>query len=424
MQEDFLHYIWQFKQFNFLNLKSTDNENISIINIGQHNHNSGPDFFNAQIEIDAQLWAGNVEIHIKSSDWYLHNHELDKAYDNVVLHVVWEHDVEVLRANNSKMPTLEIKSYVNASALRNYQNLFHNKLSWINCETQISSVNNFIISNWLEKLYIERLQYKSNHIEEILKLSNNDWEAVMFQLLAKNFGLKVNGAAFLHLSQQIDFSIVRKVKHKTISLEALLFGQANLLNDEIEEAYYNLLKTEYHFLKQKFSLKDTSVQLQFFRLRPNNFPTIRLSQLANLYVKHHSVFSTLIINNSSSSLYELCNISASEYWHSHYTFGKTTKQTSKNITNAFVDLLQINTIIPLKFTYFKSLGKEINEDLIDEISQLKIEKNSIVKKFKDLTRVPKNALHSQALLQLKQNYCDKNKCLQCEIGHTILHQND
>ena len=200
MQEDFLHYIWKHKKFEISNLKTTNNEMVSIISVGTHNQNTGPDFFNAQINIAEQLWAGNVEIHVKSSDWFLHNHETDSNYDNVILHVVWEHDTDVFRKDNSNIPTLEIKQYVSKEALNNYEKLFSKSQKWINCEQDFSSVDDFIVNNWLERLYFERLERKSEIIKQLLSDSKNDWEAVLFKMLTKNFGLKVNGDSFLQLA--------------------------------------------------------------------------------------------------------------------------------------------------------------------------------------------------------------------------------
>ena len=235
MQEDFLHYIWKLKKFDTSDLKTTNNEVVEIVSVGEHNQNSGPDFFNSQLKIGNQFWAGNVEIHIKSSDWFVHNHEIDSAYDNVILHVVWEHDTEVFRKDNTEISTIELKKYVSKTALENYQKLFSKSDTWINCENDFKSVDDFTISNWLERLYFERLERKSNEIEKLLKSSSNNWEAVLFKRLAKNFGLKVNGESFLSLANSIEFSIIRKQQSNLLSLEALLFGQAGFLEDDIQE---------------------------------------------------------------------------------------------------------------------------------------------------------------------------------------------
>lgn len=424
MQEDFLHYLWKLKKFETLNLQTTKGEQVVIQNVGTHNYHTGPDFFNAQLIIAGQLWAGNVEIHIKSSDWYVHNHEVDPNYDNVILHVVWEHDTPVFRKDNSEIPTIQLKSYVSQVALNNYAKLFNSKLTWINCENTIANVNPFIVTNWLERLFFERLESKAKAIEAILKASNNNWEAVLFKLLAKNFGLKVNGDAFFSLANSFDFSVVRKQQSNLQSLEALFFGQANMLEDDIQEAYYIALQKDYAFLKQKFKIDNTSVSpFQFFRLRPPNFPTIRLSQLANVYHMHHNLFSKVIASDSVADIYKLFSVSTSPFWESHYTFDKVSSARKKHITKSFVDLLLINTIIPLKFCYAKQQGKSIEEEIVNLMQQLNPEKNGIVDKFASLKVVSESALESQAIIQLKNLYCDKNRCLKCAIGNTILAQN-
>lgn len=423
MQEDFLHYIWQHKKFDVNSIKTTNNEAVSILSVGQHNLNSGPDFFNGQLKIENQTWAGNVEIHIKSSDWYVHNHENDKAYDNVILHVVWEHDTDVFRKDNAVIPTLELKSFIDKKALTNYQALFSKSKTWINCENDFSSIDDFTIQNWLERLYFERLERKSEDINGLLKRSKNDWEAVLFKVLAKSFGSKVNGDTFLSLANSIDFSIVRKLQSKQTQLEALLFGQANLLGNDVEEAYIIELIKEYKFLNQKFKLSNNGVsQIQFFRLRPSNFPTIRLSQLASLYHSQQNIFSKIIETNTLNDFYKLFSVSTSTFWETHYTFNKVSKQRKKGLTKSFIDLLLINTIIPLKFSYAKSQGKQIDDEIIKLISEIKSEKNSIIEKFNSLKKVSNSALQSQGLIQLKNEYCSKNKCLQCAIGSKLLNK--
>ena len=421
MQEDFLHYLWKHKKIIANSLKTTKGELVSIINVGEHNHNTGPDFFNAQLKIGEQLWAGNLEIHIKSSDWYLHNHETDVNYDNVILHVVWEHDTEIFRKDNTQIPTLELKHYVPQDALNGYQKLFNNNRKWINCENDFASTLEFIMSNWLERLYFERLERKANDITALLHENTNNWESVLFKMLFKNFGLKVNGDAFASIANSFDFSIIRKQQSNLLSLEALLFGQAGLLEDDCQEAYFLELAKEYQFLKQKFALTNTNVTpLQFFRLRPPNFPTIRMSQLANMYYLHQNLFSKIIAANTLNEFYTLFTVETSAFWETHYTFGKPSKVSKKKVTKAFVDLLLINTIIPIKFSYAKQLGKTIDEEIIRMLQQITSEKNSIVDKFNGLKKVSHSALESQALLQLKNEYCDKNKCLKCAVGNSLL----
>lgn len=421
MQEDFLHYLWKHKKIDLKNLKTTTGEIVIINYVGEHNHNAGPDFFNGKLKIGDQLWAGNIEIHIKSSDWYVHNHETDTNYDNVILHVVWEHDAQVFRQDNTEIPTLELKHYVSKKALNNYQKLFSNTQKWINCEHDFATVSDFKINNWLERLYFERLERKATDINFVLAQNKNDWEAVLFKMLAKNFGLKVNGTSFLSVANSFEFSILRKQQANLEYIEALLFGQAGLLNEPIQEPYYMMLQKEYGFLKNKFNLNNNNITaLQFFRLRPANFPTIRLSQLANVYFKHNNLFSKIIETKTLNDFYSLFSIETSTFWDTHYTFSKESKALKKKLTKAFIDLLLINTIIPIKFSYAKQQGKSVDEEVIQLIEQIASEKNSIVKKFNELKPVSHSALQSQAIIQLKTEYCDKNKCLQCAIGNSVL----
>lgn len=423
MQEDFLHFVWKHKQFDTSNLKSVNGEIISIVNLGQHNYNAGPDFFNSQLVINNQKWAGNLEIHIKSSDWYVHNHEIDTNYDNVILHVVWEHDTSIFRKDNTEIPTLELKNYVDKGLINNYKKLMQSK-AWVNCESDFPKVDEFSFNNWLERLYIERLERKSKDIYKLLEASKNDWEAVLFKMLCKNFGLKVNGESFLSLANSLDFSVVRKVKHEVTDLEALFFGQAELLDDDIQDTYFLDLKKRYQFFKQKFQLNNQGVMaLHFFRLRPPNFPTIRLSQLAVLFNKETSLFSKVIALKTTDDFYNLFEVETTEFWKTHYTFSKSSKSVKKKLTKSFIDLLLINTILPIKFSYLKSLGKSSEDEIFKLIKSINIEKNTIVDKFLSLKPIDKSAMISQGLIQLKTEYCDKNKCLQCVIGNQLISKN-
>ncbi len=421
IKEDFLHYLWKYKLFNFSKLKSANDENIQIINVGMHNRNSGPDFFNAQIIIEEQLWAGNVEIHIKSSDWYVHKHEKNNDYDNVILHVVWDNDMPIFRRNNSQVTVLILSNYVNENFILNYRKLFSQKQVWIHCENGIHNTNNFLWKHWKEQLYVERLHQKSTQIVDFLDASKNDWEAVLFKLLAKNFGLKVNQGAFMNMANSFNFSIVRKNRNNITQLEALFFGQSGMLEKEIQDNYYQNLQKEYQFLQVKYKIFPIySNEVKFFRLRPNNFPTIRISQLVMLYVTHQNLFSKLMSIDTINDYYDLLCVSTSKYWETHFTFTNLSVKRKKPITKSFVDLLLINTIIPLKFVYQKSLGKLDEEKIIQLMLQLKPEKNAIIEKFNMLEVKSDNALETQALLQLKKEYCVRQKCLQCAIGNDLL----
>jgi hypothetical protein len=421
MKEEFLYYIWQYKLFSKRDLCTTENQQITILKSGIHNKNSGPDFLNSQVSIDDQLWAGNVEMHVKSSDWYLHKHEEDVNFDAVILHVVWEHDSVVFMKNNKPLPTLALKHFVDEKLLLNYKSLIDRQQSWILCENQIENTDTFLIDNWLERLYFERLEQKAIFIKELLQQTNHDFEAVLFQLIAKNFGLKVNGDSFLQLAKSIDFSIVRKVCFDEQKLSALFFGQAGFLEKEIEENYHQLLTKEYDFLKHKYNLKSiANEQFQFFRMRPHNFPTIRIAQLASLFFTHQNLFSKLMSITKKEEFYTLFSFSIQEFWKTHFTFESVSKKSLKKLSKAFIDLLLINTIIPLKFVFLQSRGEVDEEEIMQLIKQLSSEKNSIISNFSDLKIKSKTALESQALLELKNNYCTKKRCLHCAIGNNLL----
>jgi len=420
MKEDFLHYLWKFKKFDTSNLTTSNGEKLTIENSGSYLQLAGPDFFNSQITIENQKWAGNVEIHLKSSDWYAHHHERDSNYDSVILHVVWEHDVEIFRKNNTEIPVLILKNLVSKETLNNYQSLVSPK-SWIFCEKQIESVNSFIMLNWQERLFFERLERKSKPIFDLAESTLHDWDAILFCQLAKNFGLNTNGDSFYNMANSIPFSIIRKEANDLFNLESLLFGIAGLLEINKEDHYYKKLEGNFDYLIQKYQLQSNSfTSLQFFKHRPDNFPTIRVSQLANVYYCQQQLFSKIIKADNVATIYEIFDKSVSEYWETHYQFDKISPKKKKALSKSFIDLLIINTIIPLQFAYAKSKGKEISEKLISLLNQVKPEANAIIDKFSSFGLKAQNAFETQALLQLKNEYCNKNRCLECSIGMELL----
>ena len=426
MREDFLHYLWKYQFFAINKLYTTNKESLHIYKIGNHNINSGPDFFNAKIKIADQLWAGNVEIHVKASDWYAHRHEEDPNYDNVILHVVWQKNTEIYNKVGVVIPTLELQNFVTKRVLVQYQKLFSKKQKWINCENFMDSVDLFVLDNWVERLYFERLEQKSELISELLIKSANNWEMVLFQLLTKNFGLKVNGSSFLNLANSVTFDVVRKEQNKQLNLEALFFGQAGFLAKDLNDEYYKKLQKEYQYQQVKYILEPLfNGQFQFFRLRPNNFPTIRLAQLASLYFRRNNLFSEILEIDSLDGFYELFDVSASSFWENHYTFKTNSRKQPKKTTKKFINLLLINTIIPIKFMYLKHIGKLKEEDIVRLMKQIPSEKNNIITRFEIIFKNQKNfkiqnAFKSQALLQLKTAYCDNQNCLQCAIGNFYL----
>ncbi len=420
MQEDFLHYLWKFKKLSGLDLQSTNGQRIVIKSLGTHNHYSGPDFFNCKVEIGGQLWAGNVEMHLRASDWYRHGHDDDPAYDNVILHVVWKHDAEITRRSEIDIPVLEVVNYVSDDLIVSYTTLFaHKKNQFINCEKSIGEVDAFLVSMWLEKVYIQRLQKRNERIQQSLELNNNDWEATFFQLLMRGFGTKVNADAFEQLATSMDQAVVRKLASDAFGLEAVLLGQAGLLNDSHNDRYFQLLVGEFAFAKAKFQLKPIQTAMKLFRLRPANYPTVRLSQLAMLYHRHPLLFAEVLLAKTRVELLSLFEVTAATYWNDHHLFDKLTDVREKKLTEDFIDLLIINCIVPMKFAFAHYNGVENVEELLSLMRGIPLEKNTIVAGFKKLVPVS-NALDSQSLLELKPNYCDVNACLTCDIGIQLM----
>jgi len=419
--EDFLHYIWTFKLFNTQELNTVQNEPITILKSGQHNTDAGPDFFNAQIKIGETIWAGNVEIHINSSDWIKHHHEKDNAYNNVVLHVVYHHDVDIRTANGNLIPTVELKSLIDPKLISKYKQLISSK-NWIACSKQINQVDDFILQNWLERLIFERLERKSIEITETLLLNKNDWEETFYQVLFKYFGLKVNAQPFHLLAKNSPLKIVEKHKN-LLSIEALLFGQAGFLTKDVDDEYFLRLKKEYQFLSSKFNLTPLDKSLwKFLRLRPANFPTLRIAQLAKLLTQETRLFSRILAIDSVQELQKLFSVSASDYWNTHYQFGITQKtNTAKRTGKIMTDSLIVNVVVPILFVYASSIQNEdLKNKAIRFLEQLNAEKNTIILNFEKLGIKSKNALQSQALIELKTNFCSQKKCLHCSIGNHLL----
>lgn len=419
MKEVILHYLWLHKRIDVTQLYTTKGEKIEIIRFGDYLQTSGPDFFNAQLIINNQKWVGTVEMHVQSSDWYLHHHEKDANYDNVILHVVWSHNAEVYRKNNTEIPVLELQSVIEAEEIARIQYLLKTK-TWIYCENSIKNLVSFLFLSWKERLFFERLEQKSKEIEQLVLRQNKNWEAVCFSLLAKNFGLNTNGETFLEIINTIPFSVLQKESYIIEHLEALFFGYANLLSTSREDDYVKKLKENFNYLKHKYQLPDKQLQVQFYKLRPSNFPTIRLSQLAMLFYKHKKLFLDLVEATTKEKIYSLFNSGVSPYWETHYNFDTVSKKTTKKLTKSFINLLIINTIIPLQYTYKKSIGLDVSNEIITLLSTLQPEKNTILEKFVSIGISNANAFDSQSLLQLKKNYCNQQKCLKCAVGVAIL----
>jgi hypothetical protein len=420
MNEDFIHYLWKFKKLSGMPLHTTAGELVVIKNLGMHNHHAGPDFFNAQVHIGKQLWAGNVEMHLKSSDWYAHGHDDDPAYDNVILHVVWTHDAEISRRDEVHIPVLEVSNYIAKELIAGYQQLFAVKNNqFINCDNQLASVDGFRTMQWFEKLFIERLEQRALRIQVLLLQQQNNWEAVFFQLLCRSFGTKVNADAFENLSRSIEQQSLRKLAKDAFQLEATLLGQAGLLEESRQDLYYGQLVQEYAFVRAKYNLQPATIPMKFFRLRPTNYATVRLSQLAMLYHRNPQLFGEVLLAKTKEEICKLFDVQASRYWDNHHVFDKQTESRPKILTPDFIDLLIINCIVPLRFVHAQAMGKDLIEELLELMQSVSAEKNSIISGFKKMIPI-KNALTSQAVLQLKPHYCDVNRCLHCDIGISLL----
>ncbi len=419
MKEEFLHYIWKYKLYQDSELKSTSNENIEILNQGTHNYDSGPDFFNAKIKIENTVWAGNVEVHINSSDWYAHNHHTNKAYDNVILQAVYNHDKEILRTNGQSVPTMELK--FDQNLLKNYDSLISRE-TWVSCQEDIGFVDSFTIQNWIEKLTIERLEEKSVRIKQLLQQTKNSWEEAFYIQIARNFGFKLNSDPFEQLAKSLPLTYLAKHKENLFQIEALLYGQAGFLEDESGEEYFEILKKEYEFLKNKFKLKPIQKHLwKFLRSRPGNFPTIRLAQFAKLIYKSSALFSKILEAGSVNDFHELLQVEPSEYWETHYQFNKESVKKSKTLGKSAIDIILINTVIPFLFVYGKSKGlPELQDRAIEFLEYMKAEKNSIISKWNELGIKSTSAFETQALIQLKNKYCNHKKCLNCHIGNNLI----
>ncbi len=419
MKEDFLYFIWQHQAFDQHNLRAKNGDKIQVIHPGNLNFSSGPDFFNAKVRIGNHIWAGNIEIHVRSSDWFVHGHEQNPNYDNVILHVVWEYDVPVFNTKGVEIPVLELKNVIKREMLEKYKQFF-SKNTALKCSNDQPVLNEHEKKFYEEALFTERLQNKTGRIFQILEKNNQDWETVLYIMLLRYFGVKNNSDAFEEIAQRLPYSIFKKHKHDLDQSESLLMGVAGLLEEDFPfDPYYAKLRAEYLFLKEKYQLKPIQTNLNFGRTRPSGFPTIRLSQFARLYFSAHDLFSTLIKNDEVSNIKKALRINANDYWNKHFNFGKPSKERKKYTGENFINNLILNVVLPLKYAYF-SYYDEVNPDALFKIAmELPPEKNRKTGYFEQSGLVIENALASQAYIQLFDYYCSLNKCLHCRMGNKI-----
>lgn len=421
MTEEFLHFVWKNKLFNTSDLITTSGEALKIIKSGEHNSNAGPDFFNSRINISGTVWAGNVEIHIKASDWHRHSHQHDPAYDNVILHVVYEADQDVKRKDGEVIPTLELRPLIKKEIFTNYLEL-KNAAETISCKKEIPAIDEFYLKTWQGRLMVERLEQKSSAIIAILERNKNNWEESFYQVLARNFGFKVNAEPFEMLARSLPVSVLAKYKDNLFQIEALLFGQAGFLADFFEEDYPRKLQNEYRYMQKKHGLVLLEKHVwKFLRLRPMNFPTVRLAQLAALIYKSSALFSKVINATHSKEIFEYFTIEASDFWNTHYTLFEKSPVRKKGFGKDSMENVVINTVVPFLFVYGKYKGDDnLIERAISYLEDLKKETNSVVRQWEEAGIKISSAFTSQAMIQLKNNYCNHQKCLSCSIGNKIL----
>ena len=416
MTERLLQYIWQYQYFNPGQLVTTDEQQVQVIHPGIYNNNQGPDFLNARIKVGNTLWVGSIEIHIVSSDWQLHKHSADKNYGNVILHVVWK-DVPELPL---PFPTLELQNRVSKILLKKFDGLMQAS-RFIPCENQIQQLDTLTISLWKERLLIERLQQRTLNIEKLLMQNKHHWEETFWWMLARNFGAKINSDAFERMAQSISLTILLKHKNSLCQLEALLMGQAGLLEKDFKADYPLMLQKEYRFLQKKYKLKKNHFPVYFLRMRPANFPTIRLAQLAALIHKSSQLFSEVREAEFFSDVTQLLSVTANDFWHDHYLFEASAVSKKKSLGKQMGQNIMINTVIPVIYAYGYFNNKEHYKiKALQWMEQLSAETNSITKGFELLGIENSTAFDSQALIQLKTEYCDQRRCLQCAIGNSIL----
>lgn len=424
MTEELLVFLWRHRLYLPESLQLPDGRNIEVIHPGELNSNAGPDFFNTRIRIGNTIWAGNAEVHTNASDWVKHKHHTDSAYDNVILHIVDTMDAEITNSKGNMIPCIKLSC--NGSILAHYEYLKKSS-SWVPCQKYIGKVDSFIISLWLNKLGIERLEQKSEDIAQLLLQTQNDWEEVFYRIMARSFGFHLNSQAFDALAKALPFKLLLKHSDNLLYLEALLFGQAGLLADPLPlDDYYRKLQKEYAFLATKYNLKPLAGHIwKFLRLRPVNFPTIRIAQFAALIHQCPHLFNTCKQLNQPEEFYQLFQIKASQYWDNHFLFGKFSRTHEKNLGKESVDILLLNSVIPVLFMYGNMHGMEsLKNRALDLLEKIAPEKNSTMDNWKKLGITISNAYTTQSLLQLKTNYCEKHRCMECSVGNKILSMND
>jgi hypothetical protein len=420
MNEEFLHYLWKYRLLD-PELFTVSGEPLVVLHPGEHNTDGGPDFFNARVKINGTTWAGNVEIHVRASDWYRHRHQHDPAYDNVILHTVFENDVEVTRNSDEKIPAIVMKGHFPAYIYERYRDFQENR-QWIPCEPTIKSVDPFIFEQWIPSLAVERIEEKILVLRRSLEASRFDWDETFYRNLARSFGFRINAQPFELLARSLPWKLLQKHRTNLFQLEALLFGQAGMLETDFPEDYPRLLRQEYLFLKEKYNLTGIPLSLwKFLRLRPSNFPAVRIAQFASLIHKELNIYQSVLESHDPRQIACLFEVQASAYWDTHFIFGKWSASKPKILGITSIRLLIVNLVAPFLFLYgeVKALPP-FKEKGLTVLEMLPPESNADIDCWKAIGVPAPDALHTQALLHLKSHYCDKKRCLECRIGAQLL----
>ena len=395
---------------------TANGESLAIIHPGLHNSNQGPDFLDAKIKTGNTTWAGNIELHVLSSDWHNHGHSNDKNYGNIILHVVWEDDVQL----NLPFPVLELQSKVSNLLLEQFDELMKAR-TFIACQSMVHQVGPLTWVSWKERLLVERMQRKSTIILQYLDQNKHHWEETFWWLIARNFGYTVNSDAFEKTARSLSLNILSKHKSQLHQTEALLFGQAGLLENDFIEDYPRMLQKEYRFYQNKYQLRSIQIPLHFLRMRPSNFPSIRLAQLSMLVHNSTHLFSTVRETIHLKDVKLLLNVVANDYWHYHYTFDELSGFKEKKLGAQMIGSIIINTVVPVLFAfghYHNETGYK--DKAIGWLQEMAAENNNITNGFSRLGVDNKNAFDSQALIQLKNEFCDQKRCLECVVGNSLL----
>ena len=424
MTEKLLQYIWQFQYYNRSELRTEQGDTLQIIEPGTWNTNQGPDFMAAKIRTGETVWAGSVELHIYTSDWYKHLHQTDANYKNVVLHVVWKNDEMVGSERKQNIPILELEPRVSVLLLKRYEELMNN-VCFVPCQNNLHRVNDLIWLKWKERLLVERLQRKSRYILQLFEKSNHHWEETFWWIISRNFGIRVNADAFEAIAQTIPVKVLTKHKNQIHELEALLFGQAGLLDQRFSEDYPRLLQKEYRYFKKKYQLKKVFVALKFLRMRPSSFPSVRLAQLAMLIHQSVHLFSQVKEAASLEDVKLLLNVTANDYWHYHYRFEEQSAYFPKNLGEDMLNNILINTISPVLFAYGMYRDEQTYQSkALTFMEAIAHENNRITSGWLKAGVSNLHAYDSQALIELKTQYCDCKRCLECGVGNALLRGDD